>query len=328
MTETGSSRGASALDTVKLAAAVAILVGGIAAFYLLDELPARGALGDRARLAGLRASPSRCSRCRAREFWDFVQGRASSCARSSGRRARRRCETTLVVFVADRSAMAHLLLDRSTWILGGITAALDRSGELTVALRWYVVHAYSDFEHKVSESLQERIKLNGPRGQVRRDPRADRGSRRDAGRASAARSERKFFPGYVLVQMEMNEDTWHLVRETAEGARLHRRHAGEARADHRARGERDPAPASRKAPRSRGRRCCSSRARWCASSDGPFNDFSGVVESVELREEPPAGGGVRSSGARRPWSSISARSRRPEPQTGSACARALGPSQR
>ena len=81
-----------------------------------------------------------------------------------------------------------------------------------MALRWYVVHAYSNFEHKVRQSLLERIKLHGledrfgeilvPTEEV---VEMKEGNKR--------RSERKFFPGYVLVQMEMDEDTWHLVKE-------------------------------------------------------------------------------------------------------------------
>lgn len=81
-----------------------------------------------------------------------------------------------------------------------------------MALRWYVVHAYSNFEHKVRQSLIERIKMHGledrfgeilvPTEEV---VEMKEGSKR--------RSERKFFPGYVLVQMEMDEDTWHLVKE-------------------------------------------------------------------------------------------------------------------
>ena len=82
-----------------------------------------------------------------------------------------------------------------------------------MALRWYVVHAYSNFEHKVAESLADRIKLKGLEDKFGDIlvPTEEVVEMRDGQRR---RSERKFFPGYVLVQMEMNEDTWHLVRET------------------------------------------------------------------------------------------------------------------
>ena len=80
-----------------------------------------------------------------------------------------------------------------------------------MALRWYIVHAYSNFEHKVKQSLEERIERMGlqdkfgeilvPTEEV---VEMKGGQKR--------RSERKFFPGYVLVEMEMNDDTWHLVK--------------------------------------------------------------------------------------------------------------------
>ena len=83
-----------------------------------------------------------------------------------------------------------------------------------MALRWYVVHAYSNFEHKVSASLKDRIKLHGLEDKFGEIlvPTEEVVEMRDGQRR---KSERKFFPGYVLVQMEMNEDTWHLVRETS-----------------------------------------------------------------------------------------------------------------
>lgn len=82
-----------------------------------------------------------------------------------------------------------------------------------MALRWYVVHAYSNFEHKVTASLKDRIKLHGLEDKFGEIlvPTEEVVEMRDGQRR---KSERKFFPGYVLVQMEMNEDTWHLVRET------------------------------------------------------------------------------------------------------------------
>ncbi|HHX82201.1 MAG TPA: transcription termination/antitermination protein NusG [Pseudomonadaceae bacterium] len=79
--------------------------------------------------------------------------------------------------------------------------------------RWYVLHAYSGFERKVKQSLEERIALSGfgdQFGQVMvptEEVVEMRGGQK-------RRSERKFFPGYVLIQMEMNDDTWHLVKET------------------------------------------------------------------------------------------------------------------
>jgi transcriptional antiterminator NusG len=81
-----------------------------------------------------------------------------------------------------------------------------------MALKWYVVHAYSGFENQVKRSLQERIRRSGlddSFGEIL-VPTEEVVEMRDGQRR---KSERKFFPGYVLVQMEMNDDTWHLVRE-------------------------------------------------------------------------------------------------------------------
>lgn len=82
-----------------------------------------------------------------------------------------------------------------------------------MAKRWYVVHAYSGFEKQVMRSLLERIKLKEMEdlfGQVL-VPTEEVVEMRDG---KKRKSERKFYPGYVLVEMEMNDDSWHLVKET------------------------------------------------------------------------------------------------------------------
>ncbi len=78
--------------------------------------------------------------------------------------------------------------------------------------RWYVVHAYSGFEKQVMRSLRERVKraaMEDKFGEIivptEEVVEMKGGQKR--------RSERKFFPGYVLVQMEMDEGSWHLVKE-------------------------------------------------------------------------------------------------------------------
>ena len=78
--------------------------------------------------------------------------------------------------------------------------------------KWYVIHAYSGYEQQVMRTLQERIKLNGMENQFGEIlvPTEEVVEMREG---KKRKSERKFFPGYVLVQMEMNDDTWHLVKE-------------------------------------------------------------------------------------------------------------------
>ena len=147
-----------------------------------------------------------------------------------------------------------------------------------MALKWYVVHAYSNFENKVKASLEERIKLHGLEDKFGKImiPTEEVVEMKEG---QKRRSERKFFPGYVLVQMELDEDTWHLVKEVPKvlgfiGGSSDR-----------------PAPISDKEaaailnrveegtdkPRPK---VLFEPGEVVRVVDGPFNDFSGVVESV------------------------------------------------
>ncbi|WP_300439921.1 transcription termination/antitermination protein NusG [Zoogloea sp.] len=79
--------------------------------------------------------------------------------------------------------------------------------------RWYVVHAYSGFEKSVQRALVERIARDGMQdlfGQILVP--VEEVIEMKNGQKSI--TERKFFPGYVLVEMEMNDDTWHLIKST------------------------------------------------------------------------------------------------------------------
>ena len=82
-----------------------------------------------------------------------------------------------------------------------------------MALRWYVVHAYSGFENTVMKTLRERIHRSGLEAKFGDIlvPTEEVVEMRDG---KKRKSERKFFPGYVLVQMEMDNDSWHLVKES------------------------------------------------------------------------------------------------------------------
>ena len=80
-------------------------------------------------------------------------------------------------------------------------------------MRWYVVHAYSGFEKSVARNLIERIERAGMKerfGEILVP--VEEVVEMKGGQKKTA--ERKFFPGYVLVQMEMDDDTWHLVKST------------------------------------------------------------------------------------------------------------------
>jgi transcription termination/antitermination protein NusG len=81
-----------------------------------------------------------------------------------------------------------------------------------MSLQWYVVHAYSGFENQVKKSLEDRVKrfsLEEKFGQIL-VPTEEVVEMRDG---QKRKSDRKFFPGYVLVQMEMADDSWHLVKD-------------------------------------------------------------------------------------------------------------------
>ena len=145
-------------------------------------------------------------------------------------------------------------------------------------MRWYVVHAYSGFEKAVMRSLAERIetsKVKDHFGEVL-VPTEEVVEMR-AGKKR--RSERKFFPGYVLVHMELNDDTWHLVKETP---RVMGFIGGKADA---------PAPLSdaeaeaildrvREGSEKATPKTVFEPGELVRVVDGPFNDFNGVVEEV------------------------------------------------
>jgi transcription termination/antitermination protein NusG len=80
-------------------------------------------------------------------------------------------------------------------------------------MRWYIVHAYSNFERKVAESIKERAESAGLGDQFEEVlvPMEEVVEMR---RGRKVASERKFFPGYVLVKMELSDETYHLIKDT------------------------------------------------------------------------------------------------------------------
>lgn len=146
-------------------------------------------------------------------------------------------------------------------------------------LRWYVVQAFSGYEKSVKRSLEERIirfDMQSKFGEIL-VPTEEVVEMRDG---KKRRSERKFFPGYVLVQMEMDDDSWHLVKDAPRVLGF----IG---------GKKDqPAPITDKEVDSILNRIQEGtdkpRPKVLFESgelvriiDGPFNDFNGVVEEVD-----------------------------------------------
>jgi len=117
--------GASALDTVKLAAAVAILLGGIAGFYLLSSYPlaVRWVLVLASLGVGMVVA---LQSAQGRAFWQFVQGSRVELRKVVWPTRQETLQTTLIVFVAILAlGIFFWILD---WILGGVTAALTGKG--------------------------------------------------------------------------------------------------------------------------------------------------------------------------------------------------------
>lgn len=151
-----------------------------------------------------------------------------------------------------------------------------------MAKRWYVVHAYSGYEKKVAAALKERIELHNMQdsfGEVlvpTEDVVEMRGGQK-------RKSERKFFPGYVLIQMELSDAAWHLVKETP---RVMGFIGGKAD---------KPAPITEKEAQTILQRVDDSvdkpkpktlfePGEMVRVVDGPFNDFNGVVEEVNYEK--------------------------------------------
>jgi transcriptional antiterminator NusG len=83
-----------------------------------------------------------------------------------------------------------------------------------VALRWYIVHVYSGFENKVKKALEERI-ASSPHPDKFDQVLVPTEQVVELVKGRKKTSSRKFYPGYILVKMELDEETWHIVNDTA-----------------------------------------------------------------------------------------------------------------
>ncbi len=153
---------------------------------------------------------------------------------------------------------------------------------MNMSKQWYVIHAYSGYENKVRESLLDRIERLGMKdafGEIMVP--AEEVIEMKGGQER--KTQRKFFPGYVLVNMELNDDTWHLVRETP---RVMGFIGGT---------KEKPSPISQEEADTIMQQLESGTERtrpkitfepgeMVRVIDGPFNDFSGVVEEVNYEK--------------------------------------------
>ena len=82
-----------------------------------------------------------------------------------------------------------------------------------MAQRWYIVHAYSNFENKVAESIREQAKQRGLT-ELFEEILVPKEKVTEVRRGRKANTERKFFPGYVLAKMELTDEAYHLIKNT------------------------------------------------------------------------------------------------------------------
>jgi transcriptional antiterminator NusG len=164
----------------------------------------------------------------------------------------------------------------------GSTPATDVAAASASGLRWYVVHAYSGMEKAVERNLRERIDRSGMQGKFGRIlvPTEEVVELKN-GKKSV--TERRFFPGYVLVEMLMDDESWHLVKHTSKvtgfvgGARNRPAPISEAEVmkivNQMQEGIDKPRP----------------KVLWQVGElvrvkDGPFTDFNGAVEEVNYEK--------------------------------------------
>jgi len=144
-------------------------------------------------------------------------------------------------------------------------------------MRWYVIHVYSGFEKKVAESIREQARQNGMEDLFEQVlvPTEEVVELR---RGQKVSSERKFFPGYVLIRMDLSDETWHLVKNTPKVTGFL--------------GNRRPAPITEKEAARILQQVQEGVERPKPSvifeigeqvrvADGPFTSFNGMVEEVD-----------------------------------------------
>ena len=162
------------------------------------------------------------------------------------------------------------------------TPAASAVTSVVSALRWYVVHAYSGMEKAVERNIRERIERAGMHAKFGRIlvPTEEVIELKN-GKKSV--TERRFFPGYVLVEMDMDDESWHLVKHTSKvtgfvgGARNRPAPISDAEVmkivNQMKEGVDKPRP----------------KVEWVVGElvrvkDGPFTDFNGAVEEVNYEK--------------------------------------------
>ena len=145
--------------------------------------------------------------------------------------------------------------------------------------KWYVVHVYSGFEKKIAEQIKEQARQKGLDDEFE-EVLVPAEEVVEVRRGQKVNAERKFFPGYVLVKMEMTDQAWHLVKDTPKvtgflGAR------NKPAPDSRSRSATDAAAGAGERREAARPAIVYEVGEQVRVADGPFTSFNGTVEEVD-----------------------------------------------
>jgi transcriptional antiterminator NusG len=147
-----------------------------------------------------------------------------------------------------------------------------------MAKRWYVLHVYSGFEKKIATQIKEQADLKGLTEQIGEIV-VPVEEVTEVRRAQKVNTERKFFPGYVLVHMDMSDDAWHLVKDVPKvtgflGSKTRPTPISDAEAERIMKQAEEGTETRRPA-------VVFEIGEQVRVADGPFTSFNGVVEEVD-----------------------------------------------
>jgi transcriptional antiterminator NusG len=147
-----------------------------------------------------------------------------------------------------------------------------------MAKRWYVVHVYSGFEKKIAAAIKEQADQKGLADHID-EVLVPSEEVVEVRRGQKINAERKFFPGYVLVKMELTDDAWHLIKNTPKvtgflGTKLRPTPISEAEADRIMKQAQEGVEHPR-------RSVIFEVGEQVRVADGPFTSFNGTVEEID-----------------------------------------------
>jgi transcription termination/antitermination protein NusG len=147
-----------------------------------------------------------------------------------------------------------------------------------MAKRWYVVHVYSGFEKKISQAIKEQAEQKGLADHID-EVLVPSEEVVEVRRGQKVNAERKFFPGYVLVKMELTDDTWHLIKDTPKvtgflGTKTRPSPISEAEAERIMKQTQEGVERPRPS-------ILFEIGEQVRVADGPFTSFNGTVEEVD-----------------------------------------------